>query len=775
MAKAPFGVVVKFGDSVVLPYEDGVEAYIVSHGIGPWAELAARFPGITFVRGIASLSAQRIESLVAEARRRDPSYDPPNLRNYFVLRRETTAEAERLARAIESWPSVERAYVRSGPLPPPCTGPGPNPCRAEQLYLDPAPAGIDAAYAATLPGGKGQGQGFIDVEQGWHLDHEDFLDAAGASVVSLAWGVSHVHKPHGTSVLGIVLMRDNAIGGIGIVPSLGSMRVVSEWDAAGLPDREAAYGAAIDLLSFGDVLLLEGQAATATATDLPVEVEDLSYQAIRLATALGIVVIEPAGNGKHDLDAILDPARDSGAVIVAGSDAVPYHVRHDQTNFGHRVHCFAQAAHVVTAGDPALASKYTKTFGYTSAASAIVAGAALAVQGLAESHFGFRLSAQQIRALLSDAAANTPSYDPPADRIGVMPNLKAIADSLLAITPDVYVRDFVGDVGDPHSEPASASPDIILLPAAAADPNGSFGEGSGTEDDDALGAAAVGGSNNAIHVRVRNRGGSDASNVKIDVYWSAPSSLPTPPWNPVGSITIPTVPAGDVLTVSNAITWAAADIPLPGHYCLVALIGTARDPAPPIALFENWDNYKRFVRGHNNVAWRNIDVVAATGAPSGGAMDEAEAEFNAGGPPDRARRMRLSIESRLPAGSKLFLEGPPAVVASAGRPHPLSDKRGAARRARVAILPNALHRTEEILFAARERVPLVVRVELPRRRPRRDYWVRVRQWDGGEGVGAITIRVVTPARQKFLEKERVERWLAPQRAEGDRGVAPDER
>ena len=44
---------------------------------------------------------------------------------------------------------------------------------ARQGYLRPAPAGIDAAFAWALPGGRGSSVQFADIEGAWNREHED--------------------------------------------------------------------------------------------------------------------------------------------------------------------------------------------------------------------------------------------------------------------------------------------------------------------------------------------------------------------------------------------------------------------------------------------------------------------------------------------------------------------------------------------------------------------------------------------------------------------------
>ncbi len=63
-------------------------------------------------------------------------------------------------------------------------------------------------------------------------------------------------------------------------------------------------------------------------------------------------------------------------------------------------------------------------FDGTSGAAPIVAGAALIVQGVAQFSLGRRFSPLDLRALLT--ASGTPSATPATDKIGVMPDLRAI-------------------------------------------------------------------------------------------------------------------------------------------------------------------------------------------------------------------------------------------------------------------------------------------------------------------------------------------------------------
>jgi hypothetical protein len=79
------------------------------------------------------------------------------------------------------------------------------------------------------------------------------------------------------------------------------------------------------------------------------------------------------------------------------------------------------------------------------------------VQGIAEAQLGFRFGPYQMRAILRDPANGTAPAATETTAIGVMPDLRLIIDNVLNVAPDVYVRDFVGDIGtanDPAPNPA---------------------------------------------------------------------------------------------------------------------------------------------------------------------------------------------------------------------------------------------------------------------------------------------------------------------------------
>jgi hypothetical protein len=396
-------------------------------------------------------------------------------------------------------------------------------------------------------------------------------------------------------------------------------------------------------------------------------------------------------------------------------------------------------------------SLYTTEFAGTSSASAIIAGVALVVQGVAQAKLKRRFSAWQMRAILGDTTLGTPGALPPKAMvgdpgIGVMPDLKAVLSKALNVVPDVYLRDFVGDNGDPHAGAINASPDIILRTAKEADPKAAFGEGSATQNSNISSHKAKKNQDNYIYVRVRNRGGAAAKGVVATVYHSEVSSLVTPLlWSKAGSIKLPDVPAGDLLTVSDPpITWPAAQIPKPGHYCFVALIGNAEDPAPVPADFMNWKTFRRLIRENNNVTWRNFQVVGNTPKPPVPPMPETdyvELPFLAPGAPDKDRRMALSISAQLPEGADCRLEAPTYLADALGAFSPEVRVFPDRDVAWLPLNPHGHTLIGEALFGQGSVHELKVLVDIPERYRRHAYELYVSQLYEGEEVGRITWRL----------------------------------
>lgn len=402
---------------------------------GVWEALEQRFPG-------ARVGAYFRETLAppgALKAAKPTTETMPDAPRYLAIDVPEGAEAQAIAELVNAAPEVEIAYAEAGPTPPPVVDPSNDPRSPDQGYLDAAPDGIGARWAWSAARVDGSGIGFVDLEQGWTFAHEDLPE------IELISGFSAAYHGHGTAVLGEVCAKDNDIGCVGIAPRTRA-RVVSQWREGNVYGTAEAILSAVSTMEPGDVLLLEAQTTYVPTgqQNLPVEVEEAVFDAIRGATDSGIVVIEAAGNGSADLDAFEDANgrrrldrtspdfRDSGAIMVGAASSAAPHERLDFSNFGNRINCFAWGEKVETCGDGGLGSEtagYTSTFGGTSSASPIVTGAALLLQHWRERVGQERFDPSALRDLLADPARNTSSAEPADDRIGVMPDLRALLES----------------------------------------------------------------------------------------------------------------------------------------------------------------------------------------------------------------------------------------------------------------------------------------------------------------------------------------------------------
>ena len=765
-------VIVKFKDEIrTLPYADGIGTAIDSLGIGDWNVLAQRFQGISIRRANAELEPQKVNTLVDRAVTLDPTYRPRNLLNYYVVDCPSLADAEGVAEALKHWANVETAYVAMVPHlatslgyeDPPVSGP-------------PGAGGINAVYARSVPGGQGDGQFVADLELGWKFDHDAIshfgLSAPAKGVNSTTLG----DYSHGTSVLGIIGGKGTLVAAgcslattfVGIAPNISaiplSMINSGAFDETLIPPR---IQDAIDLLPMGGILLLEFE-----LNGLPAETRLQCFDWLRLATALGIVVIEPAGNNSVNLDTYQDPItneflllpthsdfRESGAIMVAcGSETHLASVTvltgagvmvNAFGNYGCRINCWAW-------GDGnACAPKSTRPgdtgsyggFEHTSAAAAIIAGAAASVQGMMwASAQNRRFSPGELRTILSDPNNGTYATGTYAGLLGVMPDLEQIARNVLNVAPDIYGRDYVGDPGDPNGGAHCTSPDIIVRNnPISGSPQAFCGEGTSRANDDQLSDPVKSGSDNYLYVRLRNRGGQAATNVDVDVYYADPATLILPvDWTWIGRTRLASVPSGNQLTVSDAIVWPSGRIPASGHYCFIAIAGNPEDPAPPLAgsgpgalaPANSWDRFLELIGRNNNVTWRNFNVVPPDPSP-GSPLSAVELPFEMVGPPDQSRSMQLEVKGFLPPRSLLGFEAPVDMLTRWGF-HTSDFVHQNRTQAVIRANPTGLFHTPYRAIPAGARIPIRLHAQIPQELRNGAYIVSARQLYQGRELGRVT-------------------------------------
>lgn len=644
--------------------------------------------GTSILPLITSQQPAVVAALVARAASLDPNYKPPNFATWLQIRFEPRVigdpssgveldlskqdDVNELVRLLQKSEDIESVHVlRAGPPPMAVPDPVANPRFSQEPYHSAAPVGIDALWAWALAGGDGAGIGFVDVEQGWNLDHEDLHDAA----ITLISGANQAYFPHGTAVLGEVLMVNNTIGGVGLAPNCKG-RVISLLRPEGYNIVDTIIDALVTgNMQLGDVLLLEAQETDPVGGKYfwPVEIVDSTYETIELATRLGIVVVEAGCNGSYDLDAYVNAAgkqifdrsstdfRDSGAIMVgAASSAVP-HSRLSYSNFGSRIDLYGWGENVDTASTDLTGADnnlYDTNFNGTSSASPIVAGAAIIVQGVSQAHLGQRLAPLYLRALLADHG--TLSANPALDLIGRMPDLrKTLSSPTLNLAPDIYLRDCIGDIGNPNTSRTYLSPDIITLQSPISNPQSVLGQSTGVVVNNHLVLQDVlTGQHTSIYVRISNRGGMDGKNVSVSVYWSPPATMQTPNlWQLIGTAEVTSVVTGRVPTVSSDIPWSAA----PDHYGLIAVCSHADKPAPALTDLEKWDKWLDFLSKNNCVAWRNFNVVSSPAAAGAHRFP-----VFIPGASDSARSFVIESFGSLPRGSTVHLEMPLDLLRSLG-------------------------------------------------------------------------------------------------------------
>ena len=450
-------LVVKLKDDVTLPADPAQQAeFLAKYG---WRTLEEEFGRLFLSALFGRVALEALDKQTAAAIKRKPDFKRTKFEKYLRLDFERPLTLAALAKLEEAFkgdllPKIfERAYVHRPAPPPALVNWADDPWAPLQMHLDGEGVGINvrAAWDNDLFGAdgatsKGQRVKFRNVDCGWlfdqrtqRLDHDDL-------------GYTPSPPPdhndpdmtfHGTAALGIILAKDNQTGGVGIVPNLLDVGLAyyDPYDPVHNPQQPNPYslanaiGAATADLNLGDVLLIEAQVYRTKTSDLlaPVEVYDAEWKAIQAATTAGIIVVEPCGNGTNGglpaLDVDTLPFSDSGAILVSAAVSWP-HIRFDYSPYGDRVDCYAWGDSVYTCWvyDNQSKGDYGAAGG-TTAASAIIAGAALAVQcAHIEKKNGARLDAQQMRDKLRNIGTLP---DPPGSpRIGVMPDVYAIITGL---------------------------------------------------------------------------------------------------------------------------------------------------------------------------------------------------------------------------------------------------------------------------------------------------------------------------------------------------------
>jgi len=457
-------VQVKFVEGSVYRLRDGKITTLRSDPLGGIKAILQKYP-VRQIDRLFTLSEEQIEAdkLESEILSGEQMADL-NLWYLITIQKDTNPEA--LIDALNALPEVEIASPALLPAPLPIKSTGdpsyasPTPTLAspnflsQQGYINPATDGINAKYAWKIPGGTGSKVTIVDVEYSFNKNHEDFpsIPVVGGQL----W--NGYGNDHGTAVLGEMVSKNNSYGVKGI-----AYGAKIKFSSACMSSNGCNFNLAnaISLAKFnttyGDVILIEQQNSVCNLSNYgPVEWDQAVFDAIKLATAGGRIVVEAAGNGSVDLDAIecnglFDRnVRDSGAIIVGAGSPPTYGSQVDRSRlyfstYGSRVDVQGWGFNVASTGYSDLYTGtgknqwYTASFNGTSSSSPIVAGAAAVLSSVAKQR-GLKKSPSWIRSTLTDTGSpqqNDPSY-PATQHIGPRPDLKT---AIAQLGPD-FASDF---------------------------------------------------------------------------------------------------------------------------------------------------------------------------------------------------------------------------------------------------------------------------------------------------------------------------------------------
>jgi hypothetical protein len=450
----------RFGEAMPrIPYDKGDVADPARYlGSELWRDLRRICPRIRLRPLYDGVAEDRFRAFIKQAQENDPAVRRlPDFFEFFQLLAPGGVKDHHYfalaLRLLREQKRVRDAYVEiPAPLPvvdyanePGFQG---NGVIDKQWHLHPPPAaadaqgGIDAVYAWNLNGGiyDGGTVGFVDVERGWKLDHED-IGRGGQLPI---YGVnSSSDAYHGAAVLGVLVGSDlNQKGIVGIAPRANA-QVASCVLASGDFNHEAACQAVIAALKPGDIVVIESQIQdAATGAWVPFEWLPSNFNLIKCLTANDLIVIEAGGNGDDngncvDFNYNWPNVDDSGAIIVScawmgepgywPADIPSYAPR------GQRVDCFAWGQGIPTCWYYGYGQidDYYNYFDGTSAATAIVAGAAILLQDAARKRnngAGPYITPAQMRQILRDPNYTTAA--PPGPWIGGMPDLQKLLRAL---------------------------------------------------------------------------------------------------------------------------------------------------------------------------------------------------------------------------------------------------------------------------------------------------------------------------------------------------------
>lgn len=354
---------------------------------------------------------------------------------------------EETAEALQASPLTEYVYFEQVDPPPPqqgCSDQSPDTPNFTPLQAQHGPEGLNLTAAWELTSDGGAGVWVADCEYSYNPNHEDLC-----GIIPGLAPISHGDDDfthHGTAALGELVGGDNSYGCTGVSPA-ATAYFFSEQNGR----RVTAITEAVKAMRPGDVVLLEMQVSGSQTEEryAPAEIELAVWDAVKVGTDKGVIVVAAAGNGfkngrgpGEDLDSAnyagYRARGDSGAIIVGAGAANARHDKLFYSTFGSRVDVQGWGERIITTGYGGFArlggdvnQAYTDSFGGTSGASAMVAGAVVWLQGVADTYLGRRLRPLEMRKLL----INTGTPQGSGEHIGPIPNVEAAARAIMDGNP----------------------------------------------------------------------------------------------------------------------------------------------------------------------------------------------------------------------------------------------------------------------------------------------------------------------------------------------------
>ena len=460
-------IYVKFRQGSLVRLRNGGLTTLGQDDLSGVKALIKRHPGLRFIRMYVRPELQIAQGRTQlEARAKEELADLNLWYKAFVPRGRSSAK---VADELNALPLVEIAYPEPAPEPAPGGPSGPAAVTpdftVDQDYKNFPGEGIgaDAAYSLGI-NTNGAFVKIYDIEYGWNVNHEDLSKARAAGAVILNGTPSNpFSNDHGTAVLGELVADNNGFGVTGIAYG-AAIRMVNQRNTQVGQARGPAIDKARLDASPGDVILLEmqvqgpngGCSGTSQVGCAPSEWEASVYDAIKLAIAANIYVVEAAGNGEQNLDgpeyATWRNKGPSGAFIVGagGGDCGTLHKKMSFSNYGSMIflqgwgQCVTTTGYGYLQGSSESNDAYLGSFSGTSSASPIVAGAVALYSSVYQDRFG---SNQAITPGLMHfilALSATPQVDPGDGKVGGLPNLvRALNeyDNIPPATPLLFLSD----------------------------------------------------------------------------------------------------------------------------------------------------------------------------------------------------------------------------------------------------------------------------------------------------------------------------------------------